>query len=277
MRLIQQFLARNACYVTGKAFKPIGVIVHSTGANNPNTSRYVPGNGVIGLNTKGTHWNVYHPSGRDIGKHTYVNRDGDYTCDRCGGRQVCVHAFIGKLADGSVGTVQTLPWAMRAWHAGKSKGNNQYIGFEICEDGLDDPAYFAAVYREAVELTAYLCRLNGWDPTKPGVVICHAEGYRRGVASNHGDVLHWFPRHGKTMDDFRADVARELEGGEDMTQGQFDSMMEDWLQRQGEKPVSGWAEKLLAEAKARGITDGTRPQAFATRQEVALMVSAAKK
>ena len=277
MKLYQQFLTRNACYITGKVFKPIGVMIHSTGAENPNASRYVPGDEVIGLNTKGTHWDVYHPGGRDIGRHTYVNRDGDYTCDKCGGRQVAVHAFIGKMADGSVAIVQTLPWTMRAWHAGKSKGNNQYIGFEICEDGLDDPEYFAAVYRAAVELTAYLCKLNGWDPLADGTVICHAEGYRRGVASNHGDVLHWFPRHGKTMDDFRADVARELEGGVDMTQEQFDAFMENWLQRQAEKPVSGWAEKLLAEAKAKGITDGTRPLSFATRQEVALMVNAGTK
>lgn len=277
MRLYQQFLTRNACYVIGKTFKPIGVMIHSTGAKNPNASRYVPGDEVIGLNTKGTHWDVYHPGGRDIGRHTYVNRDGDYTCDKCGGRQVCVHAFIGKMADGSVAIVQTLPWTMRAWHAGKSKGNNQYIGFEICEDGLEDPVYFAAVYRAAVALTAYLCKLNGWDPLADGTVICHAEGYRRGVASNHGDVLHWFPRHGKTMDDFRADVARELEGGEDVTQEQFDAFMENWLQRQAEKEASSWATEKLEEAKARGITDGTRPLSFATRQEVALMVNAGTK
>ena len=277
MRLYQQFLTRNACYVIGKTFKPIGVMIHSTGAKNPNASRYVPGDEVIGLNTKGTHWDVYHPGGRDIGRHTYVNRDGDYTCDKCGGRQVCVHAFIGKMADGSVAIVQTLPWTMRAWHAGKSKGNNQYIGFEICEDGLEDPVYFAAVYRAAVELTAYLCKMNGWDPLADGTVICHAEGYRCGVASNHGDVLHWFPRHGKTMDDFRADVARELEGGEDVTQEQFDAFMENWLQRQAEKEASSWAVEKLEEAKARGITDGTRPLSFATRQEVALMANAGTK
>lgn len=41
-------------------------------------------------------------------------------------------------------------------------------------------------------------------------------------------------------------------------------------------PPSDWAEGLLAEAKERGITDGSRPQSFATRQEVALMVNALK-
>lgn len=260
MKLYQQFLARNACYTTGKALKPIGVMVHSTAANNPNVSRYVPGNEVIGLNPGGNHWNQTNAQWeRKFGQP--LNK--------------CVHAFIGKLADGSVGTVQTLPWTMRAWHAGKSKGNNQYIGFEICEDGLDDPVYFATVYRAAVELTAYLCKLNGWDPLADGTVICHAEGYRRGVASNHGDVLHWFPRHGKTMNDFRADVARELEGEDDMSYEKFVEYMKRYEEEKAAQPASEWAKAGLEQAKSRGITDGKRPQSYATRQEVALMVRSA--
>ena len=41
-------------------------------------------------------------------------------------------------------------------------------------------------------------------------IICHSEGYRKGIASNHGDVMHWFPKHGKSMDTFRADVKAGL-------------------------------------------------------------------
>ena len=200
MRIFSQFLTENNCFAAGERLRPRGVMVHSTGANNPDLSRYVPGSEVIGYNAGGNHWNQSNSAWRKkFGAP--LNK--------------CVHAFIGKIADGSVATVQTLPWDMRAWHAGKSEGNDRYIGFEICEDGLEDPVYFAAVYREAVELVTMLCRQNGWDPLADGVVICHAEGYRRGVASNHGDVLHWFPRHGKTMDDFRADVARILNGEEE--------------------------------------------------------------
>ena len=263
MTLYEQLLIHNDCYVAGKILNPIGVMVHSTGADNPMLSRYVPGNDIIGQNTGGNHW--------DQGNEQWQVKFGKPL-------NKCVHAFIGKTADGSVAVVQTLPWAMRGWHAGKSKGNNRYIGFEICEDGLDDPVYFAAVYRAAAELTAYLCRLYGWDPLADGVVICHAEGCQRGVASNHGDVLHWFPRHGKTMDDFRADVARILDGEEDeeVTQEQFDQMMDNYLARRGELPLGSWVKKAdFDEAVSMGITDGTRPQAFATRQEVALMVRAA--
>ena len=249
MRLRQQLLKRNDCYTKGRTIIPKGVMVHSTGANNPNVSRYVPGNQELGHNTGGNHW------------------------DKPGVAK-CVHAFIGRFSDGGVGTVQTLPWNWRGWHAGGS-ANDTHISFEICEDRLDDAVYFNAVYREAVELTAMLCGEFGLDPRVDGVVICHAEGFRRGVASNHGDVEHWFPRFGKTMDDFRADAARAMKGDVIVTQEQFDAMMEDYLARRGTQDADGWARAGLSQAVERGITDGSRPLAFATRQEVALMVNAA--
>ena len=190
MNLHRLILTENDCYKAGRTIAPQGVMVHSTGANNPNLRRYVgPDDGLLGANPNGNHWNR---SGIDA----------------------CVHAFIGKLSDGSIATYQTLPWEHRGWHAGKGttgkSANNTHISFEICEDGLDDRDYFQAVYREAVELTAHLCGLYGLDPLADGVVICHSEGYRRGIASGHADVEHWFPRFGRSMDDFRADVAAEL-------------------------------------------------------------------
>ena len=57
-----------------------------------------------------------------------------------------------------------------------------------------------------------------------------------------------------------------------MTQADFAKMMDDYLERRGDKPASGWAGTLLQEAKQAGITDGSRPQSFATREEVAAMV-----
>ena len=263
MRIRTQYLTQNACYAAGMTITPAGVMVHSSGADNPNVCRYVPGDAVIGFNTGGNHWDQTNEAWRaKFGKPL----------------EKCVHAFVGRFADGGVGTVQTLPWTMRAWHCGNTAGNDRYIGFELCEDGLDDPAYFAAVYRETVELTAFLCREFSLDPLMDGTVICHAEGYRRGVASNHGDVLHWFPRHGKTMDDFRADVAREME--EQMTEERVRELVRDELQKmetqRANLAASPWAKELLEQAKGRGITDGTRPQSYATRQEVALMVNAVK-
>ena len=181
MNLNKLVLTENACYKAGRKITVKGIMVHSTGANNPWLKRYVgPDDGKLGKNQYNNHWNTYHP----------------------GGREVCVHGFIGKLADGTVATYQTLPWDHRGWHAGGS-ANNTHIGFEICEDDLTDGAYFAKVYKEAVELCAYLCRQYGLTEKN---IICHSEGYKQGVASNHGDVMHWFPKHGKSMDTFRAEV-----------------------------------------------------------------------
>lgn len=61
---------------------------------------------------------------------------------------------------------------------------------------------------------------------------------------------------------------------ETLTQLQFDNLMADWLARQSEKPESPWGK--MPEAKRLGITDGTRPQSFATREEVATMIMSAK-
>lgn len=250
MRLRQQLLTKNDCYKAGRTIQVKGVMVHSTGANNPKVCRYVPGDTEMGLNTADNHWD--RP---DLTK--------------------CVHAFVGKFADGGVGTVQTLPWGHRGWHAGGA-ANNTHIGFEICEDGLENPVYFAQVYQEAAELTAMLCRQYGLDPLEDGVVICHQEGFRRGVASNHADVLHWFPKMGKPMDDFRAEVARLMKGEDDVTYEQWKEFMEQYRQELGQQPAPDWGEKELEQAKKLGLTDGSRPQDLATRQEVASMIIRAK-
>ena len=199
MRLIKCMLTANDCYKAGRTITPKGVMVHSTGANNPLVARYVqPVEGQsneaqlkaeIGGNRNANDWN--NP-----------------------GLDVCTHAFVGKLADGGVGTVQTLPWNHRGWHAGTGtsggSANNTHIAFEICEDDLTDEGYFRKVYQEAVELTAMLCKTYNLNPQADGVVICHSEGYQRGVASNHADVMHWFPKFGKSMDTFRADVSKAM-------------------------------------------------------------------
>ena len=57
-----------------------------------------------------------------------------------------------------------------------------------------------------------------------------------------------------------------------MTQTDFDKMMDNYLERRGSKPASGWAGQLLAQARSAGITDGSRPQSFATREEVVTMI-----
>jgi N-acetylmuramoyl-L-alanine amidase len=178
-------MTNNACYKAGRTITPKGIMVHSTGANNPNLKRYVgPDDGLLGKNQYNNHWNQDKPDGR----------------------QVCVHAFIGKLADGSIATYQTLPWNHRGWHAGGS-ANDTHIGFEICEDGLTD----AAISTSRIQGSCGALRLSLQAVWADGEgYIGHYEGYQLGIASNHGDPKNWFPKHGKSMDTFRAEVKRLL-------------------------------------------------------------------
>ena len=261
MNLLQQFLTNNSCYKAGKYITPKGVMVHSTGVNNPKISRYVPGSSVIGYNQYGNHWDM-------------------------SGVGACVHAFIGKVSDGSIATVQTLPFNMMGWHC-RDDGNNTHISFEICEDDLANEAYFHKVYKEAVDLTAYLCEMYGLDPLEDGVVICHSEGHDRGIASNHADVMHWFPKHGKSMDTFRQDVDKKLRGDVDLTREEVEKIcrettvkvLEELEIARAEQPASPWAASagVLSRAVAAGISDGSRPRSYTTREEVMAMILAALK
>lgn len=230
MRPLTCLFTESDCYKTGRSIRPKGVMVHSTGADNPLLRRYVqpsasaPGReellAALGENKNGNHWN--RP-----------------------GVNACVHGFIGRLADGGVAAVQTLPWNHRGWHAGTGtsgkSANDTHISFEICEDGLDDPAYFQQAYQTAAQLTAMLCREYGLDPLADGVVICHQDGFRRGVASNHGDIYNWFPRFGYDMGDFRESVARIMDSGseedDDMTYYKTLADVPAWYRDAVEKAV----------------------------------------
>ena len=61
---------------------------------------------------------------------------------------------------------------------------------------------------------------------------------------------------------------------DEVTQDQFDKMMEDYLARRAKEQGSSWSR--MEEAKALGISDGTRPRSFTTREEVATMILNAK-
>lgn len=244
MNLKKLILEKNDCYRKGRTIVPSGIMVHSTGAKNPWLKRYVgPDDGLLGYNTNQNHWNM-------------------------SGVGACVHAFIGKLADGTIATYQTLPWNWRGWHAAsgpKGSANNTHISFEICEDGLTDADYFNKVYREAVELCAYLCKQYNLTERN---IICHCEGHDLGIASNHGDVMHWFPKHGKSMDTFRADVKRLLNNEEDepMTneeKAKFNALVEtvegirkdvDVLAQTSNKMVYAWVDANMPEWARPTIT-----------------------
>lgn len=185
MKLHTRIAYKNACFAEGARMKPKGIMIHSTGCNNPNLRRYVgPDDGILGKNIYNNHWNNTYP----------------------GGKAICCHAFIGKDKNGEIRTYRILPWDMVGWHCG-GKANKTHIGIEICED-TTSTEHYKETFREAVEVATYLCRLYQIQPKD---IISHKEGHAKGLASNHGDPEHWWGKYGVTMDNFRAEVAKELD------------------------------------------------------------------
>lgn len=188
MNIIESIMTLNPCYTANKKITVKGLMLHSVGCNQPKASVFI------------NRWN----------KTTYENK--------------CVHGFI----DANTGDVyQTLPWNHRGWHAG-GKANNTHIGVEMCEPPnikytgkganftCDDPQraieYVKRTTKSAVELFAKLCTDYGLDPLADGVIISHAEGHSRGLASNHGDPSHLWKqlKMEYNMNTFRQDVANAM-------------------------------------------------------------------
>lgn len=198
------------CYMTNSTWykgagisEKVGIVVHSTGANNPYIKRYVQPSEddknydeiirILGRNANQNDWN-----------HKY--------------REAGVHAFIGKTATDEIMTVEVGPRELDAWGVGKGpRGSynyapNAHIQFEICEDALNDSEYFYAVMKEAQEYCAYLCKLYGWDET---VVCSHKEASDAGYGDGHVDCDHWLDEFGKNMDWFRNEVRILLKANEE--------------------------------------------------------------
>ena len=160
---------------------PAGIIIHSTGANNPNLRRYVNAPEICGENPN---------------KNYFDRPDSD----------VCPHAVIGLDKGGAVRAAKLLPWDVCCWGCGSgAKGSYNYspayIQIEVCEDGLTDEQYFRAAFTLAAQLCARL--MKNYPTITLENIISHKEACARGYASNHGDPDHWLARFGKNMDWFR--------------------------------------------------------------------------
>ena len=113
----------------------------------------------------------------------------------------------------------------------------------------------AGTYRTVVELFAELCKQYELDPAQDGVLIGHAEGHRRGAASNHADPeLLWRTYDmGYTMDGFRRDVAEAMakeDREEVLDMPRYDSVAEmpQWARAD--------AQRLIDRGALQGSTDG---------------------
>ncbi len=221
MQIIPAFVTQNKCYKAGAPLTPRGIMLHSVGTPQPSARALV------------RYMDQYQP----------------------GGQSVCVHAVA--QADGTV--YQLLPWEMRGWHCGGS-ANSTHIGVEMTEPSAgmtrsEAAEQIAGTYRTVVELFAELCKQYELDPAQDGVIIGHAEGHRRGVASNHADPeLLWRTYDmGYTMDGFRRDVA------EAMNENENEEDEDDMVRYNTIEEVPSWAQdtvRALVDAGALGGVGG---------------------
>lgn len=221
MQIIPAFVTQNKCYQAGAPLTPRGIMLHSVGTPQPSAAVFARS------------FNQYQP----------------------GGVSVCVHAFA--QADGTV--YQTLPWETIAWHCGGA-ANDTHIGVEMTEPSAgmtyaEAAEQIAGTYHTAVELFAELCKQYELDPAQDGVIIGHAEGHRRGVASNHADPDYLWGAYsmGYTMDGFRRDVAEAMKNGareEALDMPRYDSVAEmpQWARAD--------AQRLIDRGALQGNTDG---------------------
>ena len=244
MTLYQCLLIKNRWYNGGLTIPIDGIVVHSSGANNPQLRRYVnpastqqTGMGVL-LPEEKT-WNKFQAL-QAIGTNLYAN-DWNRVTQPYG-----MHAFVGKLANGTVAAVQTLPWDSFLWGCGSGKNgsyNETHIQFEICED-TTDKSYTKQSYETAVELCAYLCKAFDIPVNK---IRSHREAHLDGYASSHVDPEHWWFLYGYGMDSFRADVAKKL-----VKPDAVDITVQNAIQDIGLNSPDYWTAVLHGETTATG-------------------------
>ena len=162
----------------------------------------------------------------------------------------------GLSVDGSVGPATLAKFQTR---------DNSYLKYSVS----NNKEYFENVYNKAVYLCAYVIKQLGSSVTNRNVVS-HAEGYKLGIATNHADVGHWWPVHGKSMDNFRQDVKNYISTGKL-------PFTDDVEINQPELPttsseVSDWALESWNKAVAKGILDGSSPKGNVTREMLAVVL-----
>ena len=194
LNIVENILTKNDCYRKGDTIKPIGMQLHTIGTAQ-NTSSALA-----------SYWN--QP-----------------------GVEACVHYCVDAETEELVR--HFLPDNRRSWGDG-GFGNGNLITVELMESDymkytgganytVTNESKFKAdvtrAYNTAVYFFAYKCKQYGWNPLEKmsnGLyrISSHDEGRRLGLSTAHVDPTHIWNRYGWTMDQFRRDVKKVMDGGE---------------------------------------------------------------
>ncbi|MEF2699893.1 MAG: peptidoglycan recognition family protein [Oscillospiraceae bacterium] len=235
-----------------------------------------------------------------------ARNNGAYFASR-GDIGASAHYFVDEYD-----VVQSVPDTARAWHCGAASyrhpecRNDNSLGVELCcdQDAAGRWRFDPATVANAVQLIRTLMAQYNIDADH---VVRHydvtgkvcPEPYVRDAAAwaefkarltapettEEEDMVR-YNTVAEMPEYYRAEAqalidAGALRGGTDGSLNISEDMLRcmiiskrymDALLKGADTKPSGWAEDEMAEAVAAGITDGTRPRGYATREEAAIMV-----
>ena len=149
-----------------------------------------------------------------------------------------------------------------AYHAGNWFANLSSIGIE-CRPEMSD-----GDLETVCELVAYLYGVYGELPIYP-----HKYFSRTACPGRYEAKLDYIKQ--RALEILNGESKEESES-DDVTQEQFNKMMDNYLAVKRQLPASDWAKETWQQATASGLTDGTMPQDFCTREQVVTMIQRAK-
>lgn len=190
-----RYATKNGAYKAGRDITPTGCVNHSFGCAQPSVDVF-----LATMNSAAAGWGV--------------------------------NAILGDFHKGAGRIVLVLPLTRRPWGCGagkKGSWNNTRIQWEVCEpsghtyaggtmigyDVAKNQAYFERMWALLVKWNVYCAVKLGY---RAAAIGDHAESCRAGMGSNHADMGHWLPKHGKSMDALRSEVRAILEDNTDITE-----------------------------------------------------------
>lgn len=197
----------------------------------------------------------------------YTAGNGDTAKDNCQyfknnpGLYASAHYFVDET-----GWEQSVADADTAWHCGANTyqhpkcRNNNSIGIELCSrKDIEGSYYFLTkTIDNAAELTKQLMKKYR---IPAGNVIRHYDVTGKECPAP-------FVKNQRAWEAFK----EELE--DEMTQEQFNTMMDQWLEEQAKKVPAAWSAQDRSWAESNGIIQGDakgrkRYRSFVTREELA--------
>lgn len=175
---------------------------------------------------------------------------------------------IGK--DGSIGLC--VEEANRSWCSSNKSNDHRAITIEVSSDSKHPYKVTDAAYKSLINLLVDICQRNGIPK-----LLWRGDKSLIGQVDKQNMTVHrWFSQKscpGDYLYSLHGQIAAEVnerlnpKEEEELTQEQFNAMMETYLAQLRTKPASDWAQASWKKAQEVGLFDGTNPQGAFTREQ----------